>query len=212
MYMVYSIVQATSSSSWTQIFPTMCDLSAVDLMDLAKTALKQPKFVPDFIKSVVLYRTHRRKLTGIHTDCKNGMATTWSPARGTSAAAELMAGTCGARSSVAVPTCWQNLLSGPESAMLQAHTGEASRTQRQSSRLTVTFSLYRKDVLEHLMSQVVSKGYVFQMEIIVRARADGFTIGEVPITFVDRVYGESKLGKSEIVGYAKGVWTLFTTV
>jgi dolichol-phosphate mannosyltransferase len=50
------------------------------------------------------------------------------------------------------------------------------------------------------------------MEIIVRARADGFTIGEVPITFVDRVYGESKLGKSEIVGYAKGVWTLFTTV
>lgn len=80
------------------------------------------------------------------------------------------------------------------------------------SDVTGSFRLYRKPVLEHLMSQVVSKGYVFQMEIIVRARADGFTIGEVPITFVDRVYGESKLGKSEIVGYAKGVWTLFTTV
>ena len=62
------------------------------------------------------------------------------------------------------------------------------------------------------MKQVVSRGYVFQMEIIVRARNEGFTIGEVPITFVDRVYGESKLGKSEIVDYAKGVWKLFTTV
>jgi len=80
------------------------------------------------------------------------------------------------------------------------------------SDVTGSFRLYRKNVLEHLMKQVTCKGYVFQMEIIVRARSEGFTIGEVPITFVDRVYGESKLGKSEIVGYALGVWTLFTTV
>ncbi|KAL7009810.1 dolichol-P-mannose synthesis [Cystobasidiomycetes sp. EMM_F5] len=79
------------------------------------------------------------------------------------------------------------------------------------SDVTGSFRLYRKSVLEHLMKQVVSKGYVFQMEIIVRARAAGFTIGEIPITFVDRVYGESKLGKTEIVGYAKGIWTLFVT-
>ena len=62
------------------------------------------------------------------------------------------------------------------------------------------------------MRRVVSKGYVFQMEIIVRARASGYTIGEVPITFVDRIFGESKLGSTEIVGYAKGIWTLFSTV
>lgn len=62
------------------------------------------------------------------------------------------------------------------------------------------------------MAKVTSKGYVFQMEIVVRAREQGFSIGEVPITFVDRLYGESKLGKSEIVGYAKGVWNLFATV
>lgn len=50
------------------------------------------------------------------------------------------------------------------------------------------------------------------MEIIVRARAAGFTVGEVPITFVDRVYGESKLGGDEIVSYAKGILALFRSV
>jgi hypothetical protein len=61
MYMVYSIVQATSSSSWTQTFLIMCDLSAIDSIDLAKTALKQPKFIPDFIKSgVLILRTSTR--------------------------------------------------------------------------------------------------------------------------------------------------------
>lgn len=50
------------------------------------------------------------------------------------------------------------------------------------------------------------------MEIMVRARALGYTIGEVPITFVDRIFGDSKLGSDEIVQYAKGVWTLFVGV
>lgn len=48
--------------------------------------------------------------------------------------------------------------------------------------------------------------------MMVRAKAMGFTVGEVPISFVDRLYGESKLGGDEIVQYAKGVWTLFTSV
>ena len=34
---------------------------------------------------------------------------------------------------------------------------------------------------------------------------------QVPITFVDRVYGESKLGGMEIVSYAKGLLYLFAT-
>lgn len=67
-------------------------------------------------------------------------------------------------------------------------------------------------MLQSLISQTVSRGYVFQMEIIVRAKAAGYTVGEVPITFVDRVYGESKLGGDEIVSYAKGIWNLFKTV
>jgi len=32
------------------------------------------------------------------------------------------------------------------------------------------------------------------MEIIMRARKYGFSLEEVPIIFVDRIYGESKLG------------------
>ncbi len=54
--------------------------------------------------------------------------------------------------------------------------------------------------------------YVFLMEILVRARARGATIADVPITFVDRFYGESKLGGSEVWGFLKGLLYLFTTV
>ncbi|KAH3875497.1 dolichol-phosphate mannosyltransferase subunit 1-like [Dreissena polymorpha] len=79
------------------------------------------------------------------------------------------------------------------------------------SDLTGSFRLYKKAVLEKLVNSCVSKGYVFQMEMIVRARQFGFTLGEVPISFVDRVYGESKLGGSEIVQFAKGLLHLFAT-
>ena len=83
-------------------------------------------------------------------------------------------------------------------------------------------------VLERLVAATVSKGYVFQMEMMVRARQFGLTIGEVelccffgeivinsppqvPISFVDRVYGESKLGGNEIYGFVKGLLYLFAT-
>lgn len=80
------------------------------------------------------------------------------------------------------------------------------------SDVTGSFRLYRKPVLEKVISETKSKGYVFQMEMIVRARSLGYTIAEVPISFVDRLYGDSKLGGDEIVGYLKGVWSLFTTI
>ena len=40
----------------------------------------------------------------------------------------------------------------------------------------------------------------------------GYSIEEVPITFVDRIYGESKLGANEIVGYLSGIVELFLDV
>ncbi|KAL6894369.1 hypothetical protein ACP4OV_008467 [Aristida adscensionis] len=81
-----------------------------------------------------------------------------------------------------------------------------------ASDLTGSFRLYKRDVLEDLISSCVSKGYVFQMEMIVRATRKRYRIEEVPITFVDRVFGTSKLGGSEIVGYLKGlVYLLLTT-
>ena len=80
------------------------------------------------------------------------------------------------------------------------------------SDLTGSFRLYKRSVLERLVTSCITRNYTFQMEIIVRARENGLSIAQVPITFVDRVYGESKLGKSEIVGYLKGLWSLFTNV
>ncbi|KAJ3757264.1 glycosyltransferase family 2 protein [Lentinula raphanica] len=80
------------------------------------------------------------------------------------------------------------------------------------SDLTGSFRLYKRSVLQHIISVTQSKGYVFQMEMMVRAKALGYTVGEVPITFVDRLFGESKLGADEIVSYGKGVWGLFVGV
>lgn len=80
-----------------------------------------------------------------------------------------------------------------------------------ASDLTGSFRLYRKDVLEQLVQSCVSKGYVFQMEMVIRARQFDYKIGEVPITFVDRIYGVSKLGGMEIIQYVQGLLYLFAT-
>ena len=49
------------------------------------------------------------------------------------------------------------------------------------------------------------------MEMMVRANQFGFSVGEVPISFVDRQYGESKLGGNEIFQFLKGLLHLFST-
>lgn len=79
------------------------------------------------------------------------------------------------------------------------------------SDLTGSFRLYERDTLETVLPLVTSKGYAFQMEIVVRAKQKGMQIEEIPITFVDRIYGDSKLGAKEIVLYLKGLLTLFFT-
>eukprot|EP00270_Netrium_digitus_P006164 TRINITY_DN1842_c1_g1_i1.p1 TRINITY_DN1842_c1_g1~~TRINITY_DN1842_c1_g1_i1.p1 ORF type:complete len:267 (-),score=53.24 TRINITY_DN1842_c1_g1_i1:162-926(-) len=80
------------------------------------------------------------------------------------------------------------------------------------SDLTGSFRLYKREVLEQLMREVVSTGYVFQMEVVVRATRAKYRIQEVPIVFVDRVFGQSKLGGSEIVHFIKGLlWLLVST-
>jgi dolichol-phosphate mannosyltransferase len=80
------------------------------------------------------------------------------------------------------------------------------------SDLTGSYRLYKRSVLESLLSQFTPSGYVFQMEIITRASYSGYSISEVPITFVDRVYGESKMGKNEILQYIKALGRLFLQV
>ena len=79
------------------------------------------------------------------------------------------------------------------------------------SDLTGSFRLYERKVLEKILPQIQCKGYAFQMEIIVRSKKAGFQVNEVPITFVDRIYGESKLGTKEIIMYIQGLMQLFFT-
>jgi dolichol-phosphate mannosyltransferase len=79
------------------------------------------------------------------------------------------------------------------------------------SDLTGSFRLYERHALEAILPKVKCTGYAFQMEIVVLAKKAGFSIAEVPITFVDRLYGESKLGPREIILYLKGLVYLFFT-
>lgn len=54
------------------------------------------------------------------------------------------------------------------------------------SDLTGSFRLYRREVLEQLVKEVAGKGFMFQMELMVRAKAGGWKVEECPIRFVDR--------------------------
>lgn len=76
------------------------------------------------------------------------------------------------------------------------------------SDLTGSFRLYKAESFRKIMKQMEAKGYVFQMEIIVRAKKMGLSISEVPITFVDRLFGESKMGTDEIAQYLAQLWRL----
>ena len=80
------------------------------------------------------------------------------------------------------------------------------------SDLTGSYRLYRKSLLQDLLSQTTSKGYAFQMEVIARAQHSNATIEEVPVCFVDRLFGESKLGPSEFLLFLKGLIILFFTL
>jgi dolichol-phosphate mannosyltransferase len=60
--------------------------------------------------------------------------------------------------------------------------------------LTGGFKCFRRKVLEAIdLTQVRSNGYAFQIEMSVRAWRKGFKLAEVPIVFVDRTEGQSKM-------------------
>ncbi|MGH3627538.1 MAG: dolichol-phosphate mannosyltransferase, partial [Sciscionella sp.] len=68
--------------------------------------------------------------------------------------------------------------------------------------ITAGFRAYRRAVVEKLdLSTVASHGYCFQVDLAWRTVRAGFQVAEVPITFTEREFGESKLDGS-IVGEA----------
>jgi len=70
--------------------------------------------------------------------------------------------------------------------------------------LTGGFKCFRRRVLEAIdLSQVVSNGYAFQIEMSVRAWRKGFKLREIPIVFVDRAEGQSKMNRAIV---REAVW------
>jgi dolichol-phosphate mannosyltransferase len=63
--------------------------------------------------------------------------------------------------------------------------------------LTGGFKCFRRPVLVSQDLQAIhSNGYAFQIEMSFRAFRRGFTIKEIPIVFVDREHGQSKMSKA----------------
>jgi dolichol-phosphate mannosyltransferase len=66
--------------------------------------------------------------------------------------------------------------------------------------LTGGFKCYRRAVLEAIdLDTITSKGYAFQIETTYRTLRKGFRVVEVPIQFVDRTEGQSKMSRSIVV-------------
>lgn len=70
--------------------------------------------------------------------------------------------------------------------------------------LTGGFKCYRREVLERVdLGAITSKGYAFQIETTYRALRAGFRVKEIPITFVDREHGGSKMSRTIVL---EAIW------
>jgi dolichol-phosphate mannosyltransferase len=71
------------------------------------------------------------------------------------------------------------------------------------------FKCFRRRVLEAIdLDRVRSNGYAFQIEMSFRAWKKGFRLKEIPIVFVDRTEGESKMSKKIVREAVWMVWRL----
>jgi len=105
-----------------------------------------------------------------------------------------------------------NVINWPMSRLLLSYF--ANKYARWVTGLRVTdatsgFKCFRREVLEALdFSQVDSTGYAFQIEMSFRAWKRGFSVGEIPIVFVDRDTGESKMSGAIVREAVWRVWAL----
>jgi len=74
---------------------------------------------------------------------------------------------------------------------------------------TSGFKCFKREVLEKIgLDNIHSNGYAFQIEMSFRAWRKGFKIKEIPIIFVDRRAGESKMSKKIVREAIWVVWKL----
>ena len=75
--------------------------------------------------------------------------------------------------------------------------------------LTGGFNMWRRKTLEMIdLNTIVSKGYAFQIEMKTKALAKNLKFYELPIVFVGRIAGKSKMNKEIIFEALKNVYKL----
>jgi dolichol-phosphate mannosyltransferase len=74
---------------------------------------------------------------------------------------------------------------------------------------TAGFRCYKREVIENInLNLIHSDGYAFQVEMAYKAWRSGFRLKEIPVVFVDRTVGESKMSSGIIGEAAWLVWKL----
>jgi dolichol-phosphate mannosyltransferase len=69
---------------------------------------------------------------------------------------------------------------------------------------TAGYRAYRAATLRAIgLEQVLSRGYCFQIDLVLRTLRAGLTVTEVPITFTERTHGASKMSKAVV---AEALW------
>ena len=71
------------------------------------------------------------------------------------------------------------------------------------------FKCFKRQVLESInLDKIKSNGYSFQIEMNYKAWKNNFKLIEIPITFMDRVHGTSKMSKKIVYEAVFMVWKL----
>jgi len=65
--------------------------------------------------------------------------------------------------------------------------------------MTAGYRAYRAEVIEEVGQDVASRGYAFQVDMTRRTADARWGIAEVPITFIDRVAGQSKMSTGIVI-------------
>ena len=72
--------------------------------------------------------------------------------------------------------------------------------------LTSGFAAFRRQALQPLLPYLDPRGFKLLLEVL--AKSKGARVTEVPIRFVDRIYGQSKFSSGEVLTYLRLCWRL----
>ena len=74
---------------------------------------------------------------------------------------------------------------------------------------TSGYKCYRRKVLETIdLEKIRSNGYSFQIEMKYKTRQKNFSVKEIPIIFIDRNFGTTKMSRRIVLEALVVVWKL----